>query len=211
MITFLPYSNFAQCAKCLDVRRLGKQRVEARQIYDTILHAKSAWRNHPAVSMWRGFLSALALYHNAMIDEWILRGKTNNMPHLGTPDGAVMPWWLGDEHVHASHRASLFRKHPAYYASKFEVGKSYICRGYAWPKDGCIVFAEITQTPTPWAKSEMDMYTISDLKAKLRERNVILRGTVTKRSLYLLYKSNMGCPNSGTEKNQNVRLSMHTA
>ena len=36
MQTFLPYSDFIKSAKCLDYRRLGKQRVEAWQIYNTL-------------------------------------------------------------------------------------------------------------------------------------------------------------------------------
>lgn len=32
MQTFLPYKSFVKSAACLDMRRLGKQRVEAKQI-----------------------------------------------------------------------------------------------------------------------------------------------------------------------------------
>lgn len=34
MQTFLPYSSFEESAKCLDNKRLGKQRVEAKQILE---------------------------------------------------------------------------------------------------------------------------------------------------------------------------------
>jgi len=33
MQTFLPYADFKESAQCLDYRRLGKQRVEAKQIH----------------------------------------------------------------------------------------------------------------------------------------------------------------------------------
>lgn len=36
MQTFMPYSDFRKVARCLDNKRLGKQRVEAWQIYKTI-------------------------------------------------------------------------------------------------------------------------------------------------------------------------------
>lgn len=36
MQTFLPYADFSMSAKCLDYRRLGKQRVEAMQILNAI-------------------------------------------------------------------------------------------------------------------------------------------------------------------------------
>ena len=40
MNTFLPYSDFIRSAKCLDYKRLGKQRVEAWQIYQTLKQGK---------------------------------------------------------------------------------------------------------------------------------------------------------------------------
>ena len=76
MQTFLPYPNFTETAKCLDWRRLGKQRVEANQILNIISgNAKTnAWRNHPAVKMWNGFQESLKQYRNIIIIEWINRG-----------------------------------------------------------------------------------------------------------------------------------------
>jgi hypothetical protein len=81
MQTFLPYPDFIQSAKCLDYKRLGKQRVESKQILD-ILNGDSksnAWKNHPAVLMWKGYEHELQVYHDIMICEWIYRGYKNNM------------------------------------------------------------------------------------------------------------------------------------
>ena len=78
MQTFLPYSDFVNISKVLDYKRLGKQRVEARQILNTILNG-GGWSNHPAIKMWRGYENALILYSNIMIKEWILRGYRNTM------------------------------------------------------------------------------------------------------------------------------------
>ena len=81
MQTFLPYPDFTRSAVCLDYRRLGKQRLEARTIL-TILTGKTAskaWRNHPAVLMWRGREDALREYYNACLAEWIARGYRNTM------------------------------------------------------------------------------------------------------------------------------------
>jgi len=49
--TFLPYTDFIKSAKCLDYKRLGKQRVEAKQILNILLGetTKAGWTNHPAV------------------------------------------------------------------------------------------------------------------------------------------------------------------
>lgn len=84
--TFLPYPDFAESAKCLDNSRLGKQRIECRQILETLIAidqkvpddagfvAIRGWRNHPAVLMWRGYNTALAFYTHSVEDEWTRRG-----------------------------------------------------------------------------------------------------------------------------------------
>ena len=48
MQTFLPYSSFTQSAQALDYRRLGKQRVEAKQLILALTQPKYGWKNHPA-------------------------------------------------------------------------------------------------------------------------------------------------------------------
>ena len=116
MQTFLPYADSRRSAKCLDYKRLGKQRVEASQIYKIVSGERTTggWVNHPAVTMWRGYKDALALYHNEMIDEWVSRGYNNVMAKL--PVWAVeVPWWWGDELLHASHRSNLLRKDSDFY------------------------------------------------------------------------------------------------
>lgn len=59
MMTFLPHEDFEKSAQSLDYRRLGKQRVEAMQIYNCLLKP-TRWKNHPAVLMWSGYEDALA-------------------------------------------------------------------------------------------------------------------------------------------------------
>jgi hypothetical protein len=129
MQTFLPYSDFVNISKVLDYKRLGKQRVEARQILNTILNG-GGWSNHPAIKMWRGYENALILYSNIMIKEWILRGYRNTMEIINT--GSVeFPSWLGDEDLHASHRSNLLRKDSVWY-SKFGWSESPDL-SYIWP------------------------------------------------------------------------------
>lgn len=114
MQTFLPYPDFYRSARCLDYRRLGKQRVEARQILNTLEGMSFGWRNHAAVRMWCGWENALIHYYNIMVQEWVARGYNNNMPLI--PVGKVeMPWWLGMEELHAGYRSNLLRKDSAYY------------------------------------------------------------------------------------------------
>ena len=51
MQTFLPYPDYYQSARCLDNKRLGKQRVEALQIHNIVSGKRTTggWINHPAV------------------------------------------------------------------------------------------------------------------------------------------------------------------
>ncbi len=123
MQTFLPYPNFAISAMHLDYRRLGKQRVEARQI-QTALQTGGGWSSHPATRMWDGHIEALMLYGDCMIREWVRRGYNNTMPLMCSRDyqdlsfqqrDISMPPWLGDDAFHASHRSALLFKDPEWY------------------------------------------------------------------------------------------------
>lgn len=126
--TFITSWDIDETARSLDYRRLGKQRVEAYQIWRANQGLTKGWRNHPAARAWKGYQCALAMYTNAMIREWIRRGYNNNMqflPHCGKP--RFPPWW-GDESVRLSHCASLNKKLPEYY--HFDVPEF---TGYVWP------------------------------------------------------------------------------
>ena len=104
MNTFLPYPDFQKSAQCLDCKRLGKQRVEAWQIYQTLQKGeyrtclcgctevfnghcvgcnskiqKTAWYNHPIVKMWKGYEFALLEYGISICNEWKRRGYKDNL------------------------------------------------------------------------------------------------------------------------------------
>jgi hypothetical protein len=118
MQTFLPYSDFQKSLEVLDYRRLGKQRVEAKQILNVLLDRTQTkgWRNHPIVRMWNGYEPALQLYHNLCIEEWINQGYNNNMLLETITDKIVYPPWFGNEKFHSSHRGNLLRKDYNYYS-----------------------------------------------------------------------------------------------
>ncbi len=115
MQTFLPYPSFTDTMKCLDYRRLGKQRVEAYQILMSLLGKMDGWKHHPATRMWKGYEEALGLYMNASITEWKRRGYNNTMQLFVPLRKIIMPRWLGDERLHRSHRAALLTKDFDYY------------------------------------------------------------------------------------------------
>lgn len=136
MQTFLPYPSFYLSAKCLDWRRLGKQRSEAITILNSNLARKNGvkygWQSHPATRMWENYLPALVMYYNTILQEWIDRGRKNNMPFLYPEDfGEInMPKFMGNNQVHSSHRGNLLRKDYEYY-SKFGWTEKPI-EGYVW-------------------------------------------------------------------------------
>ena len=128
--TFLPYSDFTQCAKELDSKRLNKQILECYQILKVLSSddPKAAWRNHPAVLMWRGHEFALWNYVQAMIIEADSRNiKTDkNLSNLlelrklkGKNWGLRNPSWMQDEdimnYVTTTHKANLFIKDQVLY------------------------------------------------------------------------------------------------
>jgi len=131
MQTFLPYESFIESAKCLDNKRLGKQRVEAKQILialgvDVGQHrgnSSSSWRSHPCTKMWRGYEVSLAKYGRAICDEWIARGYKDTLCEqfdaICSQGGSDLdrPFWLGAESLHASHRSNLLRKDAKHYGS----------------------------------------------------------------------------------------------
>lgn len=141
MQTFLPYPDFKKSAQALDWRRLGKQRVECKQIVKALRGDSKGWSNHPATTMWRGYEKALALYWLEMCREWKSRGYNDN---LGVEAEAmlmelndqplVLPWWLGNDNFHSSHRSNLIRKDAVFYGAHgwTENGE----QEYRWPKPG---------------------------------------------------------------------------
>ena len=147
MQTFLPYANFEKSARSLDYRRLGKQRVECKQIINALSpdYDKRGWVNHPATQMWKGHVDVLKVYSNTMITEWIKRGYNNTM-ELYDVDVAklqsddALPEWLGYAELHKSHRMNLLRKDYDFYARLFvddAVSSTYEIESYPywWPTE----------------------------------------------------------------------------
>jgi len=124
MQTFLPYPDFQKTAICLDYKRLGKQRVEAYQLYKSLTEKNYSWTKHPASKMWKNYEAALLDYAIIITKEWINRGYKDTMlprflelrKHYSsvTPN----PAWLDNKDFHSSHRSNLLRKNYDYY-SKF--------------------------------------------------------------------------------------------
>jgi len=153
MQTFVPFKNFNKSAQSLDNRRLNKQLLEGRQIYQIISSNRTsgAWVNHPAVKMWRNYDNALYLYLTAIKNECIARGisveknwtaiEQMHDANWFRGNGIVMPPWLGDMRVHNSHRQNLYLKDMWFYADFWYEGtkqKVSCCEkcNYFWPVAG---------------------------------------------------------------------------
>lgn len=144
MQTFLPLLGFAESARVLDTRRLGKQRLECLQILQTLNKPeypacpacgcksapggvctdcrgkvrKTAWYNHPAVRMWRGYEISLASYAWHICAEWKARGFKDTLQErfaFSTFEAIVSPAWVRDEAFQSAHRSNLLRKDPVWY------------------------------------------------------------------------------------------------
>jgi len=129
MQTFLPYKEFYLSAQCLDMKRLGKQRVEAYQILKSIFDPEYGFRNHPAKKMWENYPLALEVYAKAICIEWVKRGYKDTMFNkindfmfnlfehgiLKSGNSIIYPPWLGSEDFHLSHKSNLLRKNPDHY------------------------------------------------------------------------------------------------
>lgn len=134
MQTFLPYSNFAASAKVLDSKRLGKQRVETKQIVLALTVPTYGWKHHPATKMWRHYVPALAAYGYLVCEEWRRRGYEDSLLPFFAERLTIsytLPPWMGDPNVHASHRSNLLAKNPVWY-SQFEWSEPPGMQ-YVWP------------------------------------------------------------------------------
>jgi hypothetical protein len=130
MQTFLPYKDFTKSANVLDSKRLNKQILEGYQILKVLNSddPRAAWRNHPAVKMWRGSETHLYDYVLSMANVATLRGiKTDkNLENIETLRKATLqnwgtkkPFWINNKSIvdrlTESHRANLYRKDPEFY------------------------------------------------------------------------------------------------
>ena len=142
MQTFLPYTDPIKCAKVLDNKRLGKQRVETIQILQILTNIKpnSQWRNHPADKMWKGYEPFLLWnYLTAIMFEWKNRGFKNTkcQQHFNiftkipiVLKNKIKPPWLNDEFCKC-HQSNLIRKNPSYYRPLFSGVPDNL--PYIWP------------------------------------------------------------------------------
>ena len=146
MQVFVPFQDTRQIAECLDNKRLNKQLLEGRQLLNINASGKTKgpWVNHPAAKMARGYEGWFYDYLKAMKRECNKRGieTINNWNAINDirKNANVWNWegdplWWGDQRVHDSHKANLYRKDPIHYFDFRETINNPCCSRclYYWP------------------------------------------------------------------------------
>lgn len=119
MQVFLPVPDYRRSLEILDGSRLRKQRLEAKQLIDTIHQRpmtsgkpRIGWINHPAAVMFRRYTGSLIEYYNLSLQINAERGGNNLklVPEVQQSQPWANPWWMGIDEIHASHRARLIMK-----------------------------------------------------------------------------------------------------
>jgi hypothetical protein len=189
MQTFLPYPDFERSARVLDAKRLGKQRVEVLQVVRALTRASYGWANHPAVLMWKGFEEALGRYGLTCCEIWVEKGFgdtcatsiTEDLRAAGVmsirPEGqlrkaGLLPWWLGDDDFHESHRSALIRKDPKRYGPLFPGTRGDL--PYVWPvRSQGVIEAETRRAESAARRAEGELERArrdADRRRRLRSR-----------------------------------------
>jgi hypothetical protein len=141
MQVFLPYPDFKQSAESLDMKRLGKQRVECLQLLNSIKKINNnepikGWKNHPCRKLWHNYSNALVVYGQVICTEWKRRGYKDTCfekisSHYDYSKPYIEPSFIGNDDFHRSHRSMLIQKQPEFYRSKFTGTPENL--EYIWP------------------------------------------------------------------------------
>ncbi|GAA3571080.1 hypothetical protein GCM10022197_29430 [Microlunatus spumicola] len=187
MQTFLPYADFERSARALDLKRLGKQRVEVIQIVRALTVPGYAWKSHPAVLMWQGYEEALGRYGLVMCEVWVERGFDDTCAGTIVDDlgacgiteirteealreaGAVPPWDVEGDPVLESHRSALVRKDPELYGPLFPEADPAV--PYVWPvRSPNVVLAEQRRAENAVRREQRRLVKLAEEAEKARRR-----------------------------------------
>ena len=199
MQTFLPYADFERSARALDLKRLGKQRVEVIQIVRALTVPGYAWKTHPAVLMWQGYEEALGRYGLVMCDVWVESGfgdtcagtieadlATFGIAPIRTEEAlraadAMPPWVVDGDPVLESHRSALVRKDPETYGSLFPDAPPDV--PYVWPvRSPSVVEAEQRRAENAVRREQRRLAKLAEEAERTRKRRSVAakRGAKTR-------------------------------
>ncbi len=200
MQTFLPYSDFERSARALDVKRLGKQRVEVIQVVRALTTPGYGWANHPAVLMWKGHEEALGSYGLTCCEVWVelgfgdtcaativtdlsRAGVTGIRSQVELAEAGALPAWLGDEAFHRGHRSALLRKDPDHYRRLFPDTPDDL--PYVWPvRSSAVLAAEKRRAENAVRREQRALVRAVEEKERLRRKRAraAKKGWETRRS-----------------------------
>jgi len=118
MQVFMPYTNITQSVKCLDNKRLGKQRIEIKYMLE-MMYGMWPERKHPVITMWEDYPNFLHVIYYNTVCEWIDRGCKNTLPvelEFMHDDWTVPPWL---EDYTYQYKALLLHKDYEFYSKEF--------------------------------------------------------------------------------------------
>jgi hypothetical protein len=199
MQTFLPYPDFERSARALDVKRLGKQRVEVIQVVRALTRPGYGWANHPAVLMWKGHEEALGRYGLTCCEIWTELGfgdtcattiaadlrdacVTAIRTQRELADAHALPSWLGDDAFHRGHQSSLIQKDPDHYRPLFPDTPADL--PYIWPvRSPAVIAAEQRKAENAVRRAERARVReeLEAARARRRRSAAARRGWATRR------------------------------
>lgn len=177
--------HFERIANALDYRRLGKQRVEAKQILTVLARIREqpsattskriAWQHHPAVQQWEPYEAVLTLYYNCMIKAWVARGYNNSMVLRDVDRSKLcVPPFIINPHVVHRHRAMLRYKNRTFYKHMTSpvVIDNHDDTGYFWyrPRTHDYVLVLPNCRYTSVLNANVSSYTLRPLLTRPRTR-----------------------------------------
>lgn len=128
MQIFIPYKEPIRVAECLDGRRLNKQVIEAKQIYDAVRGTGKGWFNHPIVHMYKNDAQWLRFYRKTL-QHYKMYLDSGDPNHLGYARGyseradAIRPAFISDD-LCDQHKRRLYTKDPEHYKQFESFGTS---------------------------------------------------------------------------------------
>lgn len=150
MQIFLPYPDFKQSVECLNNIHLNSQKWNCQVMAKTFTR-NDRWASHPTFLAWKPYYESFKYYHDLVVDEWLKRGFRTIAVKYETPkpDKRFLPWFIGEEMFHQSHRSNLLRKDPTY-ASRFG-WRDPDDLPYLWPNNNTYQF-DCIETGIDWYK-----------------------------------------------------------
>ncbi len=141
MQTFVPEFTYYDSLMALDNQRLGKQRLECKQIYTALVTGKG-WIHHPATKMWIGKEHSLLEYAETCCNIWRARAMQDSLqPYFATELARLemanprcdrsRPAWATFQPFVLSHRSNLIRKRADLYADRWPDTPRNL--PYLWP------------------------------------------------------------------------------